>query len=70
MGHAWREVGASLKFNRDDLDRIGGGDESDAASERLLFRWLEWRCEEATIRRLSMALLKADQLSAIAAISP
>ena len=67
MGTAnWREVGTALRFSDAQLDNIGlDCSSSDERSERLLFRWMQWRCEEATVARMAKALFNAGEYDAI-----
>ncbi len=82
----WRDVGNSLHFTHAQLDQIeaeGGEKESSSTSasaappslecacaELLLSRWIKWKCERATVKRLSKALYNNGLADAIAAIDP
>lgn len=46
------------------------GGSLEGCSERLLYRWLQWKSEKATIRRLTKALYNNAQFDAIAAVDP
>ena len=40
------------------------------SSERLLYRWMQWKSEKATVKRLTKALYNNAQFDAIAAVDP
>ena len=46
------------------------GGSLEGCSERMLYRWLQWKSEKATIRRLTKALYNNAQFDAIAAVDP
>ena len=72
MGSGWRRVGENLEFTTPWLDQI----ETDCvgnlgeSSERMLFRWMQWKCNKATVKKLSTALYKGGEVDAINFMDP
>ena len=72
IGERWKHVGNALKFNHAQLDEIED-EKPDSIAERveyMLLLWINWRCERATINRLTKALFKHNVYDAIMAITP
>jgi hypothetical protein len=72
IGLLWKDVGNSLHFTHAQLDQIesdSGGILQDC-TEKMLFRWMQWKSERATIKRLSKALYINSEYSAILSMDP
>jgi hypothetical protein len=72
ISSGWRNVGHSLRFTHAQIEAIESdcGNNPEAGAERMLFRWMLWRCEKATVKRLSKALFINGEYGAISAIVP
>ena len=46
------------------------GGSLEGCGERMLYRWMQWKSEKATIRRLTKALYNNAEFDAIAAVDP
>jgi len=71
IGSSWKSVGNGLKFNWAQLDQF----ESDTkclsdAVHRMLFRWLQWKDQKATVGRLTKVLFNHKEYDAIRCLSP
>eukprot|EP00091_Calanus_sinicus_P008483 TRINITY_DN2058_c0_g1_i6.p1 TRINITY_DN2058_c0_g1~~TRINITY_DN2058_c0_g1_i6.p1 ORF type:complete len:189 (-),score=38.13 TRINITY_DN2058_c0_g1_i6:89-655(-) len=71
IGSNWKSVGNGLKFNWAQLD----GFESDTkclsdAVHRMLFRWLQWKDQKATVGRLTKVLFNHKEYDAIRCLTP
>lgn len=66
IGSNWKAVGNGLKFNWAQLEQF----EKDTSSvsdavHKMLFRWLQWRDEKATIGKLTKILFNHQEYDAI-----
>ena len=71
IGLDWRSVGNGLKLNHAVLDLIESECGLGSLQERvemMLFRWIQWKCERATVARLTKALYNHKEFAAILAI--
>jgi len=71
IGSNWKSVGNGLKFNWAQLDQF----ESDTkclsdAVHRMLFRWLQWKDQKATVGRLTKVLFNHKEFDAIRCLTP
>jgi len=71
IGANWKSVGNGLKFNWAQLDQF----ESDTkclsdAVHRMLFRWLQWKDQKATVGRLTKVLFNHKEYDAIRCLTP
>eukprot|EP00090_Calanus_glacialis_P011645 TRINITY_DN2000_c0_g1_i1.p1 TRINITY_DN2000_c0_g1~~TRINITY_DN2000_c0_g1_i1.p1 ORF type:complete len:262 (+),score=59.76 TRINITY_DN2000_c0_g1_i1:383-1168(+) len=71
IGSNWKSVGNGLKFNWAQLDQF----ESDTkclsdAVHRMLFRWLQWKDQKATVGRLTKVLFNHKEYDAIKCLTP
>jgi len=71
IGSNWKSVGNGLKFNWSQLDQF----ESDThtlgdAVHRMLYRWLQWKDQKATVGRLTKVLFNHKEYEAIRCLSP
>jgi len=71
IGSSWKSVGNGLKFNWSQLDQF----ESDTkclsdAVHRMLFRWLQWKDQKATVGRLTKVLFNHKEYDAIRCLTP
>lgn len=71
IGSSWKSVGNGLKFNWAQLDQF----ESDTkclsdAVHRMLFRWLQWKDQKATVGRLTKVLFNHKEYDAIRCLTP
>jgi len=71
IGSGWKSVGNGLKFNWAQLDQF----ESDTkclsdAVHRMLFRWLQWKDQKATVGRLTKVLFNHKEYDAIRCLTP
>jgi len=66
MGNNWEEVGYRLMFNKSQLEQFHMDTTSHVkATYRMLYRWVQWKDERATVRKLTKALFMADEYDAI-----
>lgn len=69
VGDDWRSLGNSLKLNSQVLDLIE--EETPDVNQRvkmMIFRWMNWKDEKATLARLSKALFLNQKFNAILAL--
>jgi len=71
IGSNWKSVGNGLKFNWAQLDQFEKDTKclSDAV-HRMLFRWLQWKDQKATVGRLTKVLFNHKEFDAIRCLSP
>jgi len=71
IGSNWKSVGNGLKFNWAQLDQFENDTNclSDAV-HRMLYRWLQWKDQKATIGRLTKVLFNHKEYEAIRCLSP
>jgi len=66
LGCNWRDVGNRLMFNWSQLDQFQQETKSNTeAAFKMLYRWLQWKDEKATVGKLAKALFMADEFDAI-----
>lgn len=66
IGSNWKAVGNGLKFNWAQLEQFEKDTSSVAdAVHKMLFRWLQWRDEKATIGKLTKILFNHQEYDAI-----
>jgi len=71
IGSDWKSVGNGLKFNWAQLDQFEKDTKclSDAV-HRMLFRWLQWKDQKATVGRLTKVLFNHKEYDAIRCLTP
>eukprot|EP00092_Neocalanus_flemingeri_P018293 GFUD01019799.1.p1 GENE.GFUD01019799.1~~GFUD01019799.1.p1 ORF type:complete len:267 (+),score=61.45 GFUD01019799.1:419-1219(+) len=71
IGSNWKSVGNGLKFNWSQLDQFEKDTKclSDAV-HRMLFRWLQWKDQKATVGRLTKVLFNHKEYDAIRCLAP
>jgi len=71
IGSKWKAVGNGLKFNWAQLDQFEKDTKclSDAV-HRMLFRWLQWKDQKATVGRLTKVLFNHKEYDAIRCLQP
>jgi len=71
IGSNWKSVGNGLKFNWAQLDQFEKDTKclSDAV-HRMLFRWLQWKDQKATVGRLTKVLFNHKEYDAIRCLTP
>jgi len=69
---AWREVGRALQFEAPQLDtyenEVKGG--TKKVANKMLYRWVQWRDQQATVGRLARVLFEEKAYSALDQLSP
>merc|ERR1712223_1983043 len=66
----WRQVGKALNFKVPQLDRYEEENSGKTAADRMLFRWVQWRDQRATIGRLARVLFEEKAFLALDQLSP
>ena len=71
IGANWKAVGNGLKFNWAQLDQF----EQDTktvfdAVQRMLFRWIQWKDQKATVGKLTKVLFNHGEFDAIRCLKP
>jgi len=71
IGANWKAVGNGLKFNWAQLDQF----EADTktmydAVQRMLFRWIQWKDQKATVGKLTKVLFNHGEYDAIRCLKP
>ena len=79
VGKNWKDVGNALKFNFVKIEKWeqdanlnsddGSGSISDAVY-RMLYFWVQWKDEKATVGTLAKALYKSDEFDAFECLQP
>ena len=71
IGNGWREVGNGLKLNHTVLDRIEN-ETTDLPSrvEMMLFRWMNWKAQKATVQKLTKILIQNEEIDALMTLRP
>ena len=79
IGKNWKDVGNALKFNFTRIEKweneakLGseenGSNISDAVY-RMLYFWVQWKDEKATVGRLAKALYNSNELDAFECLKP
>ena len=71
IGANWKAVGNGLKFNWAQLDQFEADTKSMCdAVQRMLFRWLQWKDQKATVGRLTKVLFNHKEFDAIRCLNP
>lgn len=71
IGAEWKSVGNGLKFNWSQLDQFESDTRSHSeAVHRMLYRWLQWKDQKATVGRLTKVLFNHKEYEAIHCITP
>ena len=71
MGANWRAVGNGLKFNWAQLDQFEADTKTMAdAAHRMLFRWVQWKDQKATVVKLTKVLFIHGEYDAIRVLKP
>jgi len=79
VGKNWKDVGNALKFNFVKIEKweqdanLGAEDGSGSISDavyRMLYFWVQWKDEKATVGRLAKALYNSDELDAFECLQP
>ena len=79
IGKNWKDVGNALKFNFVKIDKweqdskVGSEDGSCSISDavyRMLYFWVQWKDEKATVGRLAKALYNSDEIDAFDCLEP
>ena len=71
IGANWKVVGNGLKFNWAQLDQFEADTKcASEAVQRMLFRWLQWKDQKATVGRLTKVLFNAKEFDAIRCLNP
>ena len=71
IGANWKAVGNGLKFNWAQLDQFEADTKSMCdAVQRMLFRWLQWKDQKATVGRLTKVLFNHKEYDAIRCLKP
>lgn len=66
IGKEWKALGNGLKFNWAQLEQFEKDTKSvSEAVHRMLFRWLQWRDQKATVGRLTKVLFNHNEYDAI-----
>jgi len=66
IGSGWKALGNGLKFNWAQLEQFEKDTKSvSEAVYRMLFRWLQWRDQKATVGRLTKVLFNHNEYDAI-----
>jgi len=66
IGNGWKALGNGLKFNWAQLEQFEKDTKSvSEAVYRMLFRWLQWRDQKATVGRLTKVLFNHNEYDAI-----
>lgn len=66
IGNGWKAFGNGLKFNWSQLEQFETETKSiSEAVHRMLFRWLQWRDQKATVGRLTKVLFNHNEYDAI-----
>ena len=79
VGQNWKDVGNALKFNFTKIDRwekeaeAGAEDNGGAISNavyRMLYSWVQWKDEKATVGKLAKALYNGNEFDAFDCLKP
>jgi hypothetical protein len=66
IGSGWKNVGTRLMFNWSQLEQFERDTSSlSQAAFKMLYRWLQWKDERATVGKLTKALFMSDEFDAI-----
>lgn len=68
---SWKAVGNGLKFNWSQIEQFEADTRSQGeAVHRMLFRWLQWKDQKATVGRLTKVLFNHHEYEAINCLQP
>jgi len=71
IGAGWKNVGNGLKFNWAQMEQFEADTRSQGeAIHRMLFRWLQWKDQKATVGRLTKVLFNHREYEAISCLQP
>jgi len=71
MGSNWKAVGNGLKFHWAQLDQFEADTKSMVdAIQRMLFRWVQWKDQKATVGKLTKVLFNHGEYEAIRVLKP
>ena len=71
VGSDWKSVGNALKLNYARLDAIDVECKTlPQKVEVMMMQWLNWKCERATVARMSKALFNSAEYDAILCLKP
>jgi len=71
IGVGWKNVGNGLKFNWAQLEQFEADCRSQSeAVHRMLFRWVQWKDQKATVGRLTKVLFNHREYEAIQCLQP
>jgi len=71
IGSGWKAVGNGLKFNWAQLEQFEADTRSQCeAVHRMLFRWVQWRDQKATVGRLTKVLFNHREYEALNCLQP
>ena len=71
MGANWKAVGNGLKYNWAQLDQFEADTNTMVdAIQRMLFRWIQWKDQKATVGKLTKVLFNHGEYDAIRVLKP
>ena len=71
IGARWKEVGNGLKFDWAKLEQFEADTNSMSdAILRMLFRWIQWKDQKATVGKLTKVLFNNEEFDAIRCLKP
>ena len=71
MGSNWKAVGKGLEFQWAQLDQFETDTKSMVdAIQRMLFRWVQWKDQKATVGKLTKVLFNQEESEAIRVMKP
>jgi len=71
IGKNWKSVGNGLKFNWATLEQFETDTRShNEAVHRMLYRWIQWKDQKATVGKLTKALFNHREYEAILSLNP
>lgn len=71
IGSGWKSVGNGLKFNWAQLEQFEADTRCQGeAIHRMLYRWLQWKDQKATVGRLTKVLFNHREYEAISCLQP
>ena len=71
MGSNWKAVGKGLEFQWAQLDQFETDTKSMVdAIQRMLFRWVQWKDQKATVGKLTKVLFNQGEYEAIRVMKP
>jgi len=71
IGSGWKNVGNGLKFNWSQLEQFEADTRSQGeAVHRMLFRWVQWKDQKATVGRITKVLFNHREYEALGCLQP